>query len=114
MFKYTSRMIERDFELERDFGISELKIYAYRYDDSLRVIGSIKSSRIKEAFTLALVAYDTNGDIVLTDENDSYGSGIVTSRISPKTFFDDFPFSFSCWESQAPKISKIKIYPVGD
>ena len=42
MFKYTSRMIERDFELERDFGISELKIYAYRYDDSLRVIGSIK------------------------------------------------------------------------
>ncbi|WP_300956085.1 MULTISPECIES: hypothetical protein [Lactobacillus] len=114
MFKYSSKMIERDLELEKDFGISGLQIYAYRYDDALEVVGSIKSSKIKGRFSLALVAYDKNGDIVLTEENNGYGSGIVTGEISSKIFFDDFPFSFSCWESQVPKISKLKIYPVGD
>ena len=114
MFKYSSTAIEHDLELEKCFGISELQVYAHRYDDTLRVVGTIEASKINNPFTLALVAYDKNGDIVLTEENEYYGSGIVDNTIFPKLFFDGYPFLFSCWESQVASITRLKVYPVGE
>lgn len=114
MFKYTNELIERDLELEKDLGISELQIYAYRYEETLRVVGAIKALKISTPFTLALVAYDKKGDIVLTEKNEGYGTGFVTSEISPKLFYDGYPFEFFCWESRISRIAKIKVYPVGE
>lgn len=113
MYKYPAETIEFDSELEKQFGILQLRVYAYKYKDYLSVIGSIEGSKIKERLTLALVGYSTNGDIILTQNNETYGDRIVTNVISPKVFFEGYPFKFLCWDSDVSKISKIKIYPVG-
>ena len=112
MYKYSEEFIERDIFLEKKLGISNLQIYAYRHKNVLKVTGKIESDGLKKDISFALVGYDKNNDIILTEKNSGYGNFIVSSRIKPNSFFNEYPFGFSYGSKVVNKVKKIKVYPV--
>lgn len=112
MRKISANNIKRMTDLEKEFGITDLSIYAYVTEDQFNLFGEIISEKINKNFYLSLVAYDRDNSILFTCKNDSYGSGIVTSEISKKVFFNGYPFAFSYYDDLVSDISKIKIFPV--
>lgn len=105
-------LIQRNYALERTFGIEDIRIYGYYSDtNAIEIIGEIIASSIIKPFFLTCTVYDKDGDILETKENDSYGSGVVTSEVHPKAFFSGFPFTFGTLCVPRRKIKKISITP---
>ena len=105
------KLFSRDFEIEREYGITDLSLYGYwESETSLRIVGQIFSKKIKESFHLVCSIYDKDGDIIKTKENESYGSaGFVTSSIKDGSFFDGFPFRFVLYGVNKGQVKEIRI-----
>ena len=80
--------------MERLFEIDDLRFFGYLdSNDNLVVIGEIIAySELTEPFYLVCTLLDKDGDILYVAENESYGSGLVTSMIKPVSFFCGYPF----------------------
>ena len=102
----------RDYQLEKQFGIDDLKLYGYWEDnDSLVIIGQVFATDLKKECCFICSIYDKDGDVIESTENDSYGSGLVTSMIKPKTFFDGFPFKFDLYGNKKKQVKEVRITP---
>lgn len=111
-YRLPDKLISRDGSMERRYGIDDLKLYAYADDDSsIYIAGEVFARRIRESFCIICTVYDADDDIIETTENRSYGSGLVTSMITPTVFFDGFPFVFSVSGITVKKIKRIRIAP---
>lgn len=112
-YRLAEDMICRDLTAEKEFGISDLKIYGYWEDkDTLYIVGEIFcSKKPSDSFCMVCTIYDKDGDIIETTESRSYGSGLVTSMITPAAFFDGFPFAFNFWSVPRRRIKEISITP---
>lgn len=96
--RLNSNQIKRIESIEKEYGIKDMKIYAYIDEGILRIHGQIFSDKILDEFTLKCSGYDSDDDLVFSEENSSYGSGVVTHQIKHKVFYNGFPFSF--WISE--------------
>lgn len=99
-------------QMEQRYGIQDMNIYAFRDDSALIICGEIVSESIKSGFGLKCNVYDQDGDLIETQENCSYGSGMVTCRIAKKSFFNGFPFRFHIFLKDNCEVSKIQIIPM--
>lgn len=97
--------------IEKKYGIDELKVFAYLSGKELTVVGEVIADDITEDFSLTCSVYDADGDMVESIENNSYGSGLVTSNIKCKTFFSGYPFKFHEYLDDGVEVSKIRIVP---
>ena len=113
-FRIDDNMFQRDRELERTFGIEDIKLYGYYDDSRVNIVGEIISSRINKSFCIVCTIFDREGDIIDTDENWNYGSGLVTNIIVPQLFFSRFPFKISFLNVPRLKISHFRIIPSED
>ena len=105
-------LFKRDLEQEKQFGITDRKIYGYwESNDSMTIVGQIFAPRLKNACCLICSIYDKDGDVIKSCENESYGSGLVTSMIEPGSFFSGFPFRFDLYSIKKSKVVEIRIVP---
>lgn len=104
-------LFERDYELEQDFGVEELKLYGYwESDNHLYIVGQIIADSLDKQFSLVCSLYDKDGDVIESTDNESYGgSGFVTHAIKPDSFFNGFPFKFSIYGPKQSQVKGIKI-----
>ena len=110
--KIDDTLIHRDSMLEKEYGIDDIKLYAYFEDkSSLYIVGEIIALAPKKPFCMICTLYDKDGDVLETTESSSYGSGLVTSMIYPNAFFSGFPFRFSLWNVPRKKMKRISITP---
>ena len=105
---------QRDRELERTFGIEDIKLYGYYDGSQVKITGEIISSRINKSFCIVCTLFDREGDIIDTDEKWNYGSGLVSNIIVPQLFFSRFPFKISFLNVPRLKISHFRIIPSED
>ena len=97
-------------QFSKDFGVNDLLLYGYWASDShLEVVGQIVADKLDKQFYLVCSAYDKDGDVIKNSENDSYGSGLVTSRIKPESFFNGFPFTFSMYGVERKQVKELRI-----
>lgn len=107
-----NKLIVRNTKEEKLLGIDNLNLYAYMDGNTLKVIGEIRAKSIGESYYFLCTAYDEDGDIIASHENESYGgSGLVTNRIKSKSFYDGFPFKISVSIPEKTQIGKIRIEP---
>lgn len=101
----------RDYELEQDFGVEDLKLYGYWEDNNhLSILGQIVADSLEKEFSLVCSLYDKDGDVIESTDNESYGgSGFVTHSIKPDSFFNGFPFKFSIYGPKKSQVTGIKI-----
>ena len=112
-YRLPDSVYERDFHMEREYGIDELRLYGYaESDSSLCIVGEvIAKTNPKNSFCLICGIYDKDGDVIESIESRSYGSGLVTSMIAPASFFNGFPFAFYLYGINTDNILKIRITP---
>lgn len=107
-------IFERDREAEQRVGIDDIKLYGY-YDgnESIHIVGEIVcQKKPKSSFSFVCTVYDTDGDIINTRDNEEYGgTGVVSSCIKPKAFFNGFPFTFDMYGCKPQKVRLIRIVP---
>ena len=101
----------REKNIEKKYGIEDVKIFAYICDKTLNIIGEIISSKIEKPFKMICTTYDKDGDPIEMFANDSYGSITVTYSIWPEEFFCGYPFRISCRMKKGKSMSFIKIIP---
>ena len=95
----------RNQEIEDELGIKDLKLYAFVHNNTLRVTGEVFGTRLKDRITFLCTVYDEDNDVIAGGENRTYGEvGWLTNEISPKCFYNGFPFGF---EFDVPKNAKI-------
>ena len=105
-------MIVRDDSLDSTFGITDVKLYGYAHDDEICIVGEVFAKQpLKKNFCFMCNLYDYDDDIIESSENDSYGSGLVTSMIQRNSFFDGFPFMFRFMSRSISDVKYIKITP---
>lgn len=114
--RINNNIISRNKKLEKSLGIDDIKIYAYmQYETQLRIVCEIVSNGIVEPYSFQCTVYDTDGDVIATEENCSYGGGhcisFVTSMINQKSFYNGIPFEFELHIPKGSKPKKIKIVP---
>ena len=109
--KMTPKQIYRVRSIEKEYGIDDLKIYAYIDGGSLVVVGEIIAEKLLDTFKLVCSIYDQEGDMIESIKNEPYGSGVVTSEIYPRAFFDRYPFLFRTYLGNKVKIGKIRVTP---
>lgn len=104
----------RDRRQERLLDIEDISLYAYYDDDSsyLYIIGEVFAQKIRSAFYLTCTLYDADHDIIVSAENLTYGSGLVTNVIQPEAFFNGFPFEICISVPETP-VARIEIIPQG-
>lgn len=103
-------IIERDRVLERRLGIQDINFYFYKtLDGTVKIISEvIAPANIKKSFRFACTLYDEDGDVIETSSNLQYRT---TAHLTPETFFDGYPVTFSfMW--MKTEIKRIKIVPV--
>lgn len=105
-------MIVRDDSLDSTFGITDVKLYGYAHDEEICIVGEVFAKEpLKKDFCFICNLYDHDDDIIESSENDSYGSGLVTSMIRRNSFFDGFPFMFRFMSRSISDVKYIKITP---
>ena len=104
-------MFYRDYDMEQEFGVDDIKLYGYWESDShLAIIGQVIASNLSKQFSLMCSVYDKDGDVIKTSENRSYGgSGWVTHAIKPEVFFNGFPFSFNIYGLKKNSVKEIRV-----
>ena len=64
--------------LEKEYGIDDIKLYAYFEDkSSLYIVGEIIALAPQKPFCMICTLYDKDGDVLETTESSSYGSGLA-------------------------------------
>lgn len=101
----------RDYGQERALHIEDISFYAYEECGDIHIIGEIFAKKISMPFYLTCALYDEDGDMITSEENLCYGSGLVTNIIKPEAFFNGFPFEFCISVPETP-IAHVKITPV--
>lgn len=99
-------------QIEKKFGIKDMRLYAYMDGTELKIVGEIIADSIKSGFKLMCSVYDQDDDMIESEENQSYGSGLVTSVIAKNSFYNGFPFAFGIYLKEDCEISKIQIIPM--
>ena len=101
-------MIIRDRKIEQEYGVTDMKVYAYwERENSLNIVGQIFAKHLTKKFLLVCSLYDEDGDVLDSRQNETYGGiGFVTYEINPDTFFDGFPFRFDVYD--AAKMHQVK------
>ena len=105
--------ILRDRAWEKEFGIDDLQIMTYIYDDVFDVVGQIQANKIIHRFYLALIAYAKDGSVLFKIKNDTYGGTYTTNVLTNFPFFTVLPFHFREYTKLADEIHHLKSYPVG-
>jgi hypothetical protein len=104
--------IQRLQSTEKKFGIDDINIFAYMPDsDELIVYGEIYAKKLHNSFIMMCSVYDVEGDIIASEENSSYSSGLVTSYIDPRCCNGIFPFKICVDIPSGNKVDKIRVYP---
>lgn len=96
--------IVRNIMAEKSVGIEEICLYVYgdAYGE-INIVGQIFAKEIRRSFELRCVVYDKDGDIILTEENFTYGGGgLVSNAIDDVCFFQGFPFRFAFRKPKTP------------
>lgn len=105
----------RDLKAEKKLGITEVKLYGYwEYDKSLTIVGQVFASKLDKPICFDCCVYDKDGDVVVSEKNDAYGSGLVNSYIQPECFFNGFPIRFNLYGPRKKKLKEIRIVPTLD
>lgn len=104
--------IQRLDSIEKKYGIDEMNLYAYMpTENEVIVNGEIFGDNLKNSISIMCSVYDKDGDIIASEKNDSYGSGLVTSNIKPEAFKGIFPFRISVDIPSGHKVGKIRVFP---
>ena len=107
-----SSQIVRDYRKERLAHIEDLCLYAYEDASGyIYIFGEVIAQELWTNIYFPCTLYEQEDDIILTQENSSYGSGLVTRVIAPEAFFNRFPFSFCFLKPKTP-VSRIVIAPI--
>lgn len=114
--KISTDNILRIKELENNIGIDDMNIYAYLTkifnDKTLIINGEIYSEKITQEFKMNAVAYDKDGDIIISGVNESFGnSGFVTKTIQPRSVNGLIPFRIELEIPDNIEIRQIRVFP---
>ena len=106
-------LFSRDLEREREFDISDLRIYGYEAEAGMmRIAGEIFAENgITRELCLRCLVMDQAGDVLADAINEAYGDALVTSLILPELFFNGFPFVFEIYYGGARRPAHIRIIP---
>ena len=98
-YRISPELFSRDLEREREFGISDLRIYGYEAEAGMmRIAGEIFAENgITRELCLRCLVMDQAGDVLADAINEAYGDALVTSLILPELFFNGFPFLFEIY-----------------
>ena len=99
-YRILPELFSRDLEREREFGISDLRIYGYEAENG-----------ITRELCLRCLVMDQAGDVLADAINEAYGDALVTSLILPELFFNGFPFVFEIYYEGARRPAHIRIIP---
>lgn len=104
--------IQRIKNIEEKYGIDEMNLYAYMpTSDELIVNGEIYGNKLKNSIRFICSVYDMEGNIIASNENSSYSSGLVTSYIKPASFKGIFPFQIRVDIPSGQKVGQIRVFP---
>ena len=108
-YRILPELFSRDLEREREFGISDLRIYGYEAEAGMmRIAGEIFAENgITRELCLRCLVMDQAGDVLADAINEAYGDALVTSLILPELFFNGFPF---CLRSTMEERGVLRIY----
>lgn len=112
-YRVLPELFSRDLEREREFGISDLRIYGYEAEAGMmRIAGEIFAENgITRELCLRCLVMDQAGDVLADAINEAYGDALVTSLILPELFFNGFPFVFEIYYEGARRPAYIRIIP---
>ena len=112
-YRISPELFSRDLEREREFGISDLRIYGYEAEAGMmRIAGEIFAENgITRELCLRCLVMDQAGDVLADAINEAYGDVLVTSLILPELFFNGFPFVFEIYYEGARRPAHIRIIP---
>lgn len=118
-YRIPSDFITRNREKEAQFGIADMRFYAYwmpGFKDIMLIVGElITKGQLTKPFELRATVLDEEGDKIIVEENFSYtgGSGLVVTKIYPNIGFNRYPFQHEIHIS-AKKLKKctFKLVPV--
>ena len=114
-YRISPELFSRDLEREREFGISDLRIYGYEAEAGMmRIAGEIFAENgITRELCLRCLVMDQAGagDVLADAINEAYGDALVTSLILPELFFNGFPFVFEIYYEGARRPAQIRIIP---
>lgn len=112
-YRISPELFSRDLEREREFGISDLRIYGYEAEAGMmRITGEIFAENgVTRELCLRCLAMDQAGDVLADEINEAYGDALVTSLILPELFFNGFPFVFEIYYEAARRPAQIRIIP---
>ena len=112
-YRISPELFSRDLEREREFGISDLRIYGYEAEAGMmRIAGEIFAENgITRELCLRCLVMDQAGDVLADAINEAYGDALVTSLILPELFFNGFPFVFEIYYGGARSPAHIRIIP---
>lgn len=112
-YRISPELFSRDLEREREFGISDLRIYGYEAEAGMmRIAGEIFAENgITRELCLRCLVMDQAGDVLADAINEAYGDALVTSLILPELFFNGFPFVFEIYYEGARRPAYIRIIP---
>ena len=87
-YRISPELFSRDLEREREFGISDLRIYGYEAEAGMmRIAGEIFAENgITRELCLRCLVMDQAGDVLADEINEAYGGALVTSLILPELF----------------------------
>ena len=112
-YRILPELFSRDLEREREFGISDLRIYGYEAEAGMmRIAGEIFAENgITRELCLRCLVMDQAGDVLADAINEAYGDTLVTSLILPELFFNGFPFVFEIYYEGAGRPAHVRIIP---
>ena len=112
-YRISPELFSRDLEREREFGISDLRIYGYEAEAGMmRITGEIFAENgVTRELCLRCLVMDQTGDVLADEINEAYGDALVTSLILPELFFNGFPFVFEIYYEAARHPAQIRIIP---
>ena len=108
-YRILPELFSRDLEREREFGISDLRIYGYEAEAGMMRIAA--ENGITRELCLRCLVMDQAGDVLADAINEAYGDALVTSLILPELFFNGFPFVFEFYYEGARRPAHIRIIP---
>ena len=105
-YRISPELFSRDLEREREFGISDLRIYGYEAEAGMmQIAGEIFAENgITRELCLRCLVMDQAGDVLADAINEAYGDALVTSLILPELFFNGFPFVFEIYYGGARRL----------
>ena len=109
-YRVDASLLERNPDLEAEFGIDDLNLYVYIEDDSLHVVGEIIAEvPPPKRFFMVLETYDTDEELLEVHRNNEYAGGY--NIIAPQSFFNGFPFTIDIYRFNIEELSRLSLFP---